>query len=487
MPFGWRPCLLAVAAGVLIGFGFPPLRTDVGAGLGIMLLVLVCLRSAPGHAALWASMAALVGHIPSQAWIFSVSHAVGIAVPVITTISFAVAGYLIAAFYSGRTRPAGLLWLVPALFVTLETARSHILPPYLGLHSIGSTVLTGDHSIAVSVVIPIFGVHGASAIVLLSGAVGALLWPRATSLIGRIGALAIPVAVCSALSASVFPNQASEQDELSFIGVQTQSTNYTVLREFLEFANDLPRQPEIIVWPERSGLQDPMTDPDMTRQIKHVLLDVGHPIIAGFEDTRPDGGRHNAAAMWIPTGHEVIRVSQNRPDWFTGFEPGRDLGVYDLGGRNVGFVIGTDLDHESVFRRLVNQGATVILVMADDDRWNDMGSELHLTALVIRASEVGRDIGRVTRLGPSSLARNRGEDFTILPRGAEGFVSSNLVPRLGITPFVSGGWLFPYVVSGLVLLFLAMRLVRNAPARRSRTLGTSQTEATEQSSPGESR
>ena len=203
----------------------------------------------------------------------------------------------------------------------------------------------------------------------------------------------------------------------------------------------------------------------MIREIDEVLVDMGWPIIVGFEDTRPNGERRNAAALWVPKDREVLRVAQTRPDWFSGLEPGHDLAVFEIDGERVGFVIGTDLDHGSVFRRLVHSGAAVVLVLSDDAGWSDIGAALHLTTMVIRAVEAGRDIGRVTQMGPSTIARSQGIDFPILDRGAEGFVSSNLNYYHDITLFVRGGWLFPYVVGGLLLLFLLTRLILIRRAR----------------------
>ena len=427
-----------------------------------MLLILVCVRSSPAGAAVGAAIAALIGHLPSLAWIYPINPMLGMAVPLITCLSFGVAGFLIAALAPERKDFTRLLWMAPALFVALETARSHILPPYLGLHAIGSGILKGDLSLTSSAVLPALGIHGATALVVLGAGLGAVLVLRASSPLLKLGAGLVPVGVCALLTMPVFYSPERE-DEVVFVGVQTQSTSFGVTRQFLSFTNDLPRQPEVIVWPERSGTEDPSDDPRMLEEIMQVLSDQGHPIIVGFEDAQPNGDRQNSAAMWVPAGHEVLRVSQTRPDWFSGFVPGHDLGAYDINGAQLGFVIGTDLDHESVFRRLVMEGATAIVVMAIDDGWGSIGGQLHLTTLATRASEVGRDIGRVTQTGPSSLARSLGQSFNILERGEEGFLSANLHLHDDVTLFVRGGWLFPYLVGSFLLSFLVFQLVRRRP------------------------
>ena len=429
-----------------------------------MLLFLLCVRTSPSRAAFWASVTALIAHLPSQLWVVEINPAIGIAVPLITTLSFAVPAYLISALCATPLRLARLAWLAPALFVTLETARSHILPPFLGLHALGSTVLKGNHSIAFLILIRNIGVHGVTAVLCLGGALGTFLWLRSRSVLEKAGAVFVPIGVCAALSISIWDSSGMDE-ELIFVGVQTESTDFAVISQFIGFAKDLPRTPEVIVWPERSGLRDPTTDPAMLHEIEQVLAEKGWPIVVGFEDNRSNGERHNAAALWVPEGHEVWRVSQTRPDWFSGLEPGHDLAVFEIDGERVGFVIGTDLDHDSVFRRLVHSGAAVVLVLSDDAGWSDIGAELHLTTMVIRAVEAGRDIGRVTQMGPSTIARSQGIAFTIMDRGAEGFVSSNLNYYHDTTLFVRAGWLFPYAVGVLLLLFLLTRLILIRRAR----------------------
>ena len=454
----------ALGASILLALSYPPVSSDLTIGLALVPLLWVSLKWEPRRAARFGAVVGGLGLAPSMFWVVTAVGGRGIAVLAITIVSFAFACAITSTLCSKKA--SRLLWVAPVVFVTLEIARSHILTPYLSFHSIGSALLSIDRGIGAVSVLPVVGVHGLSFILVFSAAVSIFLFGVARDRLERFGAVLIPLGTAGLLILQAPPADFQLEASFAFLSVQTSRRTLTVASGFVDNATDLLVTPQVVVCPQGVSTGDPAEDSNLLIPLHRILGVFSNPVIVGFEEDSGLENPHNAAAMWVPEGREVMRVAQNRPSWRTEITPGRELGVFVIDGVSVGFVLNTDINHSSLVRESVEIGSQVVLVLGQEEAWGPVGDALQLRTLKIRALETGRDIARLTRLGPSSIARATGDDFVILKRGEQGFVASTLLPSNQQTVYVRGGWIAQYLVLGVCICLLLAQIVLLVIRRR---------------------
>ena len=454
----------AAVASILVVLSYPPVASDLTIGLALIPLLWVSLHWEPRRAARFGALVAGLGFAPSMFWVISAVGGKGIAVLAITSASFGLACGVTSILCSGRT--ARMLWVAPVVFVTLEIARSHILTPYLSFHPIGAALLSIDRGIGSVAVLPIVGVHGLSFLLVLSAALSVLVFSNSIKRLERFAAAMIPLGTAGLLILQVPAAPFQLEASFAFMGVQTSQQTLTVANEFFHTGEDFEIRPQVIICPQGVSTGDPGHDLHLPLALEQMLGMFSSPVIVGFESATGPENPHNSAAMWIPDGQEVMRIAQNHPSWQTEVTPGRELGVFVIDGVSVGFVLNTDINHSSLTRQSVQIGSEVVLVLGQEEAWGPIGDALQLRTLKIRALETGRDIARLTRLGPSSVARATGDDFVILKRGQQGFVAATLLPSNQHTVYVRGGWLAQYLVLGFCVLLLLTHYISIILRRR---------------------
>ena len=451
---------LGLLSGAFLASAFPPFQFDNSLAVGLLPLLWVCANRSSGPAAVCGMLAALVGFLPSQLWMFHTVPEIGLAVVVTSTLSTGLACALLGSLVDPN-RMTRLLWLAPCILVSIELARRQIMPPFFSFHSLGMGSVTLERTIFTGAVLPTLGLHGVSAVAIFSAAVGVVVMAKTRSRDVRFGAAFIPLGI-SALFTLPLISVPLGDNEVDVLGVQSTSRSYPVLATLSSFAGGLDRPTDIVLWPERAiDVAARESGPFRAAELA-VFEEMAHPVVVGFEADGPSGERENSVALWVPDVGQVHRSSQRRPEWFSGFAPGDVVATFDLGDDRLGVIVGSDIDHSFVARSLALDGADALLVIGDDEGWGAIGAALHNLVVKVRSNEVGRDVLRVTREGPSVIARPGGAMAVILDHGQEGFVATNLTMRQGLTPFVRFGWWIAYLVALFTALFLCVELVRRS-------------------------
>jgi apolipoprotein N-acyltransferase len=457
---------LGLLSAGLFYLAFPPSLIDIAGCAAVLPIVWVCLNGSVREAAACAFVASL-GLVPSLVCFLGPSPFVGGFAIVLTIGSIVLAGGISASASQGRGRWHAL-WIVPLTFVALEHARSLLFPPYLGFHAVGTGAVASDGTVAVTCILPAFGVHGLSAAILVSATLGAILMGLGRGRTERMGAFALaiglPALICTSFS---FGAGESRSQAAGFVvtGIQSDRSSLSEFTVLSRFTDLLPIPSDLLVWPAGVSEYDPLTNPASLAAIHDALGMTGIPLLMGFHNIDSFGDRTNSAAIWHPNGAELIRFSQVAPDWGSGFVPGEAPVTFEIDTFEIGLVIGTDIDHPNLIRRLVNDGAELVVAIGDDPiEWSEVGLLHHLTAIRIRAAEMGRDVFRVSSVGISALARPAGHHFVFASVASREFVSAPLIRRTGRTFYVRAGWLFPWLALAGFAILLGFDLVRRRQA-----------------------
>lgn len=466
------PAVLGLFSAALLVWAYPPLLIDTFVAPAFIPIFWAARRLSAKEAAV-TGLIASCGLLPTQWWMISALGPIGIAVIAITNLSFGLAAWLLNRCLRGPG-DRHVLWLAPTIFVGIEVLRSFTIPPYTGFFAAGAGAVASPSSIALNGVVPVLGVHGLSWILLFAAACSAAFVERGKSQLERVGILALAVAVGALLSASLFRDEASgvqfsRETDLFFIGVQTDAPD---LRQFerltrLASAADRNGMRELGVWPAGVVQYDPASNPGALEIIERTTQAHNIPLIVGYEDVE-EGHRVNRAGVFLPGRGEIAQFTQRTPPRFSGMRGGDSVSVVDIGGKRVGIVIGTDINHPEVFRDLVaNRAQAVIAIGGEGVTWTETGWTHQLVAATLRAAEARLDVARVTPLGFSAVTRRDGQQMLLRPAEAREGLASALFLRESGTLFTAGGWLFPFVLLFITTGALAWGLLvrtREEPA-----------------------
>jgi len=189
---------------------------------------------------------------------------------------------------------------------------------------------------------------------------------------------------------------------------------------------------EVILWPENSMDEDPLTSPATAERLSELAGELRAPIIVGAITNR-DGRYYNSSLVWTEEGPDGL-YDKKHPVPFGEYVPDRDfwsrlapdlIGLvqrdYEIGafspavavaGTVAGISLCFDIVDDRLFDEMLAGGAQVIFAQtnnADFGRTDESGQQLAIARA--RAIETGRTIVNVSTVGQSQ---------TILPNGATG-------------------------------------------------------------------
>lgn len=485
-----RRCALATSSGVLLTLLYPPFSFSMLGWVALtpLLLALDGVTAWAGLGLGW--LAGAVGSLGVTGfWIFRAAHdyfqlsaPLAAAFTVGTTqlfvgCYFGLFGLAVAAF--GQTRVRFLL--IPALLVTVEYARSHLLsgcPWDLLGHSQGNDQLMQ--------ICDVFGVYGLSFLLALSAAAIAE-WrrARAPAIIAaaavllafayggwRVATLARDAArtVPTTLVQANLPNQQRGRPEFFS----------THLDRYLELTGARTRPAALTIWPENAvGFfleENPALLARITEalRLQHTVLLTGAP--------RGDGTAGVAAlynsAYLIGEGGILGSYDKRtllpfverlplRPD-AGAYRPGAAPTVFSAAGARFGVLICYEAIYPELARGLVQRGAQ-LLVNISNDSWFEAGAgpEQHYEIARFRAVENRVSVVRVTNSGISGVIDPLGRELARLPDG----IAAAQTVAVPIGPagsfYTRHGDLFAAACIGASLLAIAARAL--GLSRPSRT------------------
>lgn len=499
------PALTALACGVLGGIAallaFPPYDLWWLLPVAIALLVAGVLVRSAWLAALVSLLWGLAFFVPLTRWAETYAGAMPwAALAVFEALYIVLFGLLARAVLVRRGLRLGPAIVVAALWVAVETLRSHV--PWGGLPWGASAFALADSPLLN--LGPWIGTAGLSAVVallamlLLSGGL-AVTGRRHRGLRGIAGVWPLAVAVAAVLATVVVPlpvNRAPEgRPTMTVAGIQGNmdpvepatmampegiwDNHLQVTEETVDQAAAEGRELDLIVWPEDSTEYDPRQDAVRSAQLTAVAAEAGAPVLVGTQTLVGEDQRLNNSLLYTPGGSVPYVYSKRHPVPFGEFIPmrglfrmvtdkvdlvGRDMiagdevGVMDLelldqGDARVGVLICFEIAYENLVQDVVDGGAEVIVVQSNNALFGESDEAIQqLAESEVLAVVSGRSIVHVSTVGHSAIITPEGKQLAFVDHWQQGSVVAEVPLRTGITPAVAAG---PWIAIGICALALA--------------------------------
>lgn len=358
--------------------------------------------------------------------------------------------------------------LAATVWTGIETFRSELTWPNFGFFGLGYAVV--DAPILASFA-AVFGSYGLSFLIVLCAALlvsrpRPAFWVMFLVVWGML--LALPKTPPTAeRPLKVHLVQAMSEDDEALFRLSQDSA---------QVGNDV----DVIMWPEYSFVSDPRRDKHLWERLRNVAISHRCYFLFGAkqeDDLRDPAKFRNTAFLLDRTGTLVGTHVKNHPIHFVrDGTPGKEAKAFPTELGRLGIAICFDLDFPDVTRRLVQDGAEVILAPSDNPtEWGPIQHAQQRQMIRMRAIECGRWIATadVAGLPPENLRKLwPGMTSVIAPTGhiieraasTEETALPGLITRIGRltghTLYMRGGWRFGqlclFLTSLLCLLALAL-------------------------------
>jgi len=391
----------------------------------------------------------------------------------IVSLYFALAGWLIKRAGQGHSQITFLLLVAPAVWLVVEWLRGWLFTGFPWL-SLGYSQM----DLPLAGYVPLFGVYGAGALLVLSAGL-VNLWRR-----GWPSVLLLAIwAAGLVLSWQDWTQPVGDKIQVSLVqGNVPQEDKWKrhlfapSVRLYRELSEQVPDS-TLVIWPETAIAAFDDEVEDAVLQSLHALMTgQGRDLLTGIVSRAEDGRYFNAMISLGVSGRHHYHKRHLVPfGEYLPFKPLLDpvLGFLQIpmsdfsagnGGKPViplaGSVVGVNICYEDAFasevlRALPEAG---FLVNASNDAWfgDSLAPHQHLQIARMRALESGRYLLRATNTGISAIINTRGELRGIAPQFEQAVLTDRIQPMQGMTPFARwGDW--PLLILALLGLVVTLR------------------------------
>lgn len=411
-PLGWPGWLAWIAL-------VPLLRALDGASGGLTVILAITYATLLGLSGIGPWLAGAVSaYFGLGAWPGAAYALSGLAV------LSAVHGLLLGVLLLARPRCAGLpavLWY-GAAWVCWEAVRTFTFPYYpaavLGLSQYQARPITQVASLC--------GVAGVTFVVVACNA-GLASLPQAawagmrrhiTAVFGGLGLAAGAVGWGVVRVATLTATLEPAGSDIAVVDADARDRTVSPVARYLAASHDAAAAgATLLIWPEGTLPADFERDQLLRRRLSDFVNAAGIPLIAGgtgsgagFDAQR---ARFGPVHIVVPGGemrsyHNRQRVPfEERLQLGRGSTPsvrrnmnaGRELPVFDIGGRRFGVLIGFEITDAGAARALARRGAQFIVNPANDTWF--AGLAPHVPWAVLRAIETGLPVVRAANAGAS--------------------------------------------------------------------------------------
>lgn len=363
---------------------------------------------------------------------------------------------------------AVVLWVVTASFVGVVCAliSYHKLNGYWGSF-IGAAIWVGCEFFRAEIYLlhfpwitpgtglppgfysPIFGVYGMSFLIIF----GSLLI-REKGKNRNVGICWLLILLNSALIRSE-----SREGDVKVLAVQNEEGDFD--EKFEQTVNAFDGH-AAIVWPELSLGRDL----DEVGRSKGRLYEFGRKndvvmVVGGAVDSGEEMAYN--AAITLDAGIEVGTHFKNKPvPLFNDGKKGTEAKSIKTSKGVIGTPICFDCDHESVIRRMVADGAEVILAPSLDAKpWSARQHDQHAELFRHRAAENGRWVVVAASSGRTQIIDKYGNQVATIPLMELGVLEGMVRLESGRTIYNRFGWVTGWVCLGVAGMALLLALWRN--------------------------
>ncbi|MFD8293133.1 apolipoprotein N-acyltransferase [Streptomyces lavendulae] len=248
-------------------------------------------------------------------------------------------------------------------------------------------------------------------------------------------------------------------------------------------------KPAFVVWPENSSDIDPFTQPDAYAVIDRAVKAIGVPVAIGSVLAPETGPLRNTMILWDPVKGPTATYDKRKIQPFgeripmrsfvrlfssdvdrvrRDFGPGKEPGVFDMGGSGIGMVTCYEAAFDDAVRSTVRAGAQVIAVPSNNATFGRTEMTYQQLAMDrIRAVEHSRSVLVPVTSGVSAVIRPDGSIVSQTKMFTADALVAEIPLRSTQTPATRMGPLPEYALVLVAAGGLGAVLFRRIRARRA--------------------
>ncbi|MBI4618502.1 MAG: hypothetical protein HY720_33200 [Planctomycetes bacterium] len=469
--------LAGLATAALLFLSFPPVAMGALAWVAFVPFLLALDRFTDRKDFLFGLGVGMVAYGALLHWFFDIF---GLPAIVLVAILAAFLGFF-ATFHGvlfARTRPLAALFLAPALWVGTEFFRSECW--FLEFAWLGLGYSQSENP-AVLQWASLVGVYGIAYAVFWTNYLAYLLLSGRVSIRVRSTWLVVGPAMALLAAGEIWGWVRAGEETPADVPVLLVQGEGSPSALFDETAKGLAEcDPWLVAWPEYSfGISEgnPTEKPYHAPRLEGVARAKGSYFVFGC--CRPARGEpfdpgwtpgfcyprtdfENTAVLLDRGGKEIGSYTKHRPiQLFQDGRPGVGFPTFVTERGRIGILICYDMDFPRFPRRIVREGAGLLVVPTMDARhWGRFARTQHAAMAPLRAVETDRFLARPATSGRTLVLDPRGRVVDSLDGPEPGWLASQVGFRETETFYVRYGWLFAHLAWLAVVLHAAARALR---------------------------
>ncbi|MEI7834472.1 MAG: nitrilase-related carbon-nitrogen hydrolase [bacterium] len=494
-PFHWNTfiqgiglnILFVILSGMIASLMFPPWKLW-WCGWFALVPMLIALRRSEDykHAGRLMILFGIVYSAFSMHWLTNVFHWQTIGIYLIIALPWALFGVAHSFLYRQLLKIKSRVFAIiigilftPVLYLATEWVRCEGWYFRFSWGQFGFTLADLPQSWQCYSVI---GIYGVTFVIIMANVVLSEIVRASITLPRKIAYLSLSALFASGISFSLtlpvndLQNRIIQQATISVGVVQLEGKT---VRQYQKLTEKLaPTHPRLVVWPEYALNDYPLTNPSLLRELQETARKSGSILILGCKEILPDTAKvdpmrrramnlsegalfGNAALVIAPDGQVLGTYHKMYPvQFFSDGVPGSKSPIFQTDIGKIGIAICYDMDYTPASRRMVANGAEVLVVPTMDAlSWSALQHDEHTLIAHARAAEVGRWVVRATTSGVSEVISPLGLPTFSIPNGAAESAAGKITLLSNVTWYVRVGYLLPYLCLGLTILWIIISLL----------------------------
>jgi apolipoprotein N-acyltransferase len=314
-----------------------------------------------------------------------------------------------------------------------------------------------------NLLLPWIGVYGVGLVVILAAAsIGMKRWKPAVGLL-------VVLAACVGLNRRVPPPAENDPLAVKVGGLQLEGVWFDI---YLAGTRQLPEDVKLVVWPEYSvpfDIRESKRELEAIRKLcrdRNITLTFGTKVGPG---PAPEFKWRNIALTIDPTGILGEHTKVHPVHFFDDGTPGKTSLPVPTSLGEIGTPICFDCDYEGVIRGMTAAGAELLVAPTmDAEKWTARQHDQHAELYRIRACENGRWLFSVATSGVSQIIDPHGQLHARLGALQQGPISGIVKRETRLTFYTRCGWLFPWCVLGVAIIWWGMIVCRRGQGEPSK-------------------
>lgn len=391
-------------------------------------------------------------------WLYSIFSVMALALWALLAVFIAVFGMLYGGISLKYRNAVWLPIFAGVLWTSLEYFRCewfYFRFPWItpGI-AVGPTVLS-----------PLIGVYGNTWVVVTCVAYLAGLRSMRHSWKGIIACGLVAIILSVSLSKI---DESQEGQVIPIVAVQNEGCDGY---NYLEQSQTSALHDGIYLWPEYSVMFPIREDQLLLKQVNDFVEERRSLVIFGTQKPSDSATPWNEALSLDVSG-EVGSHYKNRPVHFMADGKQSDVAIpVQTRFGKIGTSICFDNDYTEVCRRMTANGAEMFLVPSmDAEHWGAVQHTQHAELVRLRSAETGRWFIVASTSGLTQRVDPHGNRLNSLPLMVDANLECNIYKRHNLTFYVQHGWLLPWMLCLIAVVWLVFLWIKGYKLRASKRI-----------------